>query len=147
MDKKTIGIIVAYTVIMGSLLFATFGLNWNPSGYDYTIDGETLTIERGLFSPEVEESNISDNQSEALLFYLELSKERSQWKVDLTVIGLLLPFLLLMFVPAKRPFKEKVPKNWYRLIVSGAAVLYIAYSVTQHVEIIEQINEYAKPLL
>ncbi len=144
MDKKTIGIIAIYTVIMASLLVVTFGLNWNPSGYDYTIDGNTLTIERGA---EADKVNIENNQADAVLFYYELSKERQQWTVDVTVIGLLLPFLLLLFVPERQPFKKALPHNWYRLIIISIALLYTAYSVTQHIEYIGQIQEYVDQLL
>ncbi|MCA0971063.1 hypothetical protein LCM20_10715 [Halobacillus litoralis] len=147
MNRKTIGIIVAYTIVMASLLFVTFGLNWNPSGYDYKVEGDTLTIERGMIASETQEVNIQDKQSTALLFYTALSKERGQWNIDLTMIGLLLPFILLLFVPEKQPLKETVPRKWYRLVVISAAVLYLAYSITQHVTNISLIQTYVERLL
>lgn len=147
MNRRTIGIIVIYTIIMAALLLVTFGLNWNPSGYDYTVEGDSLTIERGIFAPETEEINLENIQSDALLFYLELSKERQLWKIDLTIIGLLLPFILLLFVPENQPFKRVLPQKWYRLIVVSVVLLYAAYSITQHVGNIDQIQEYAEKLL
>ncbi|MGI8316573.1 hypothetical protein [Halobacillus mangrovi] len=147
MDKKVIGIIVAYTLIMTSLLVATFGADWNPSGYDYSIDGQSLTIEEGLFSKETETVDVSDKQMEAVLFYLEVSKERSLWYTDVTVIGLVLPFLLLGFIPERRPFQKFIPKQWYIIMVAAITLLYAAYSVTGHLEHLGQIEEYVSQLL
>ncbi|KHE70933.1 hypothetical protein [Halobacillus sp. BBL2006] len=147
MDKKVIGIIVAYTLIMASLLAVTFVANWNPSGYDYSIDGQTLTIERGLFSKQKESVDVTDQQMEAVLFYLEVSKERSLWNMDVTVIGLILPFLLLGLIPDRRPFQKFIPKQWYIIIVVAIAALYTAYSVSGHLEHVNEIQKLAEQLL
>lgn len=147
MDKKMIGIIVAYTVVMASLLFVTFGIGWNPSGYEYSIEGDTMTIEQGLFSKNRETVNIEEKYSEALLFSAEISQERVQWKMDIIVIGLILPFLLLVLVPDRRPFREQVPAKWFIMIVVAAAALYAVYSGVAHAGNLEEIQRYADQLL
>ncbi|RWZ58938.1 hypothetical protein EQV77_08265 [Halobacillus fulvus] len=143
MDKKTIGIIVAYTLIMTALLLVTFAGNWNPSGYDYTIDNQTVTIEKGTEQWEVD---VSDKQPDAFRFYVALSEERQQWRTDITAIALLLPFLLLIAVPERRPFKNMVPKKWYMLIVLAIAVIYVVYSLSFHVEQIGEIQRLVEQL-
>lgn len=147
LNKKIIGIIVAYTLIMASLLSATFIAQWTPSGYDYSVEGETLTIEQGVFTKTATEVNIEEQQVEALRFYVALSGEREQWRVDVTAIGLLLPFLLLLVVPDRRPFQKFLSFKWYATIFVGVAVIYLAISIPAHLAHISEIHEYVNRLL
>jgi hypothetical protein len=143
MDKKIIAVIGVYTVIMTALLLLTFAADWNPSGYDYSLNGETLTIEDGN---EDETISIEGKYEDAVLFMARVSQVREQWNIDLITTGLLLPFVLLLFVPERRPFRQQLSTNWYATIVSTIAVFYLVYSISTHVMLVSEINTYVERL-
>ncbi|MCA0985436.1 hypothetical protein LCL89_15480 [Halobacillus yeomjeoni] len=147
MDKKIIGIIIAYTLIMGSLLIATFAGQWTPSGYDYSIEGETLTIEHRSFSGGEKKVNVENRQADALRFYVALSAERQQWRIDVMISALILPFILLLFTPERRPFKEQISLKWYTGIVAAIVIIYLSYTIPLHVSQVDEIQQYVNVLL
>ncbi|MGP4069364.1 hypothetical protein [Halobacillus sp. B29] len=147
MDKKIIGITLTYAIIMMSLILVTFIGEWNPSGYSYSLSNETLTIEKGLFSKETTEIAIEDRIDQAISFSLSISEENQQWRMDVIVIGLLLPFLLLLFVPDRRPFKKQLSYPWFAVIVAALVVLYASYSVPAHITEISDIQNQVDTLV
>ncbi|UOQ45308.1 hypothetical protein MUN89_04990 [Halobacillus salinarum] len=147
MNKKMLAIIGSYAVIMGLLLILTFSFQWNPSGYDYTIGDQSLTVEKGWISPDENTINVEGKQAEMLQFLLALSVEREHWRQDVTVIGLLLPFVLFLFYKQRRPFKNQVSYSWYVTIILAITALYAAYSTSGHLKEIEDIRSQLQQLL
>ncbi|MGR9048453.1 hypothetical protein ACQ4XT_07490 [Halobacillus faecis] len=147
MDKKTIGVAGIYVLIMLPLLFLTYGANWNPSNISYELNGDTLVILEGIGKEEVAEVNVEDRMNDLLQFTLAVSVENKQWSTDVWVIGLLLPFLLFVIVPDRRPFKKNLSFKWYLTIVLAILVLYAAYSIPNHVAQVKEVNEYVNLLL
>ncbi|MGP4076456.1 hypothetical protein [Halobacillus sp. K22] len=147
MDKKIIGITLAYAIIMMSLILVTFVGKWNPSGYSYSLSNQQLTIEKGLFSKETTDIAIEDRIDQAISFSLSISEENQQWRMDVIVIGLLLPFLLLLLVPERRPFKNHLSYPWFAVIVAALALLYASYSVPAHITEINDIQNQVNTLL
>ncbi|SEH46158.1 hypothetical protein SAMN05192559_101573 [Halobacillus karajensis] len=147
MNKKTIGVAGIYILIMLPLLLLTYGANWNPSNISYDLDGETLVIKEGLGEEEVAEVNVQDRMNELLQFTLAVSVENKQWKTDVLVIGILLPFILFAIVPERRPFKKNLSFKWYMTSILAILVLYAAYSVPAHVTQIAEVHQYVDHLL
>lgn len=146
LDKKVIGLIAGYAVVMAGLLFITFSLQWTPSGYSYSLEDQTLTIEEGHFQKEITTVDISNQQEAALRYSLAVSVERQHWRMDVTIIGLLLPFILFLFVPNRRPLKNTLPYKWYIGIIAAVVVLYGSYSIPNYVDEINEVQEYAEQL-
>lgn len=143
MDKKIITVTGVYTVVMAGLLLLTFAADWNPSGYNYSVDSESLTIVEG---GKAETVLLEGNYQEAVLFMAKVSQVREQWNIDLLTIGLLLPFVLLMLVPERRPFQKQLTRNWYTAIVSAVAIFYLVYSVSTHILLHNEIIGYVERL-
>ncbi|MFQ3546361.1 hypothetical protein Q7A53_19945 [Halobacillus rhizosphaerae] len=146
MTNKMIGLIAVYAVIMAGLLYVTFAEEWNPSGNTYSVEDQTLTIEQGVFSKDTRTIDMKGKQADVLRYFLAMSVEREHWRQDLTVIGLILPFLLFIFYRDRRPFKSYVSYGWYVTIIAAIAVLYAAYSIPGHVSEIQDIHQQVNQL-
>ncbi|SFK60846.1 hypothetical protein SAMN04487936_12220 [Halobacillus dabanensis] len=141
MDKKKFGVAAIYIIIMVPLLLVTYFANWNPSNISYELKGENLVIEEGVFMKETTEVDVGEKMDELLQFSLAVSLESKLWRTDVTVIGLLLPFLLFAVVPDRRPFRKNLPFKWYMTIVLAILVLYAAYSIPNHVSQIAEVHQ------
>ncbi|WP_281974479.1 hypothetical protein [Halobacillus litoralis] len=146
MDKKKLTILLAYAIVMTGLLLLTFGAEWNPSNYSYSLNNGTMVIEKGL-SQELEEVSVGDRMDDVLRYTLAVSAEQQQWRIDVTVIGILLPFLLLLFIPNLRPLKKHLSTRWYVTIVLAILVVYAAYSIPNHISNINEVHEQVSRLL
>ncbi|ELK49010.1 hypothetical protein [Halobacillus sp. BAB-2008] len=146
MNKKRRIIMIIYAVVMVGLLLVTFVGEWNPSNYSYTWNEGTLTIEQGLTKDKVAGLDVEEQIDDVLKFTLAVSEEQSQWNVDLLAVGILLPFLLLVFVPDQRPFQKYLSKGWYRTLVLAILILYGAYTIPGHIVQIGEIKEMVRLL-
>jgi hypothetical protein len=147
LDKKKFGVAAIYILIMAPLLLVTYFANWNPSNISYDLNGENLVIKEGVFTKETTEVDVGEKMDELLQFSLAISLESKLWRTDVTVIGLLLPFLLFAVVPDRRPFRKNLSFKWYMTIVLAILVLYAAYSIPNHVSQIDDIHQYVSHLL
>ncbi|WP_226581494.1 hypothetical protein [Halobacillus litoralis] len=147
MDKKRISLISVYALVMVGLFIATFGGQWNPSNYSYTMNEDTVVIEKGLFSEKVEAVDIDEHINNILLFQVALSEERQLWRLDVGMIGLMLPLLAFLFIPQQRPLKKYLSFKWYMTVVLAILVLYMAYSIPNHLTQIENVHEYVRILV
>lgn len=147
MDKKRIGVAAIYVLIMVPLLLLTYGANWNPSNISYDLNEETLVVKEGVSAEEIGSVNVKGEEADLLKFSLALSQENKQWKTDVTVIGLLLPFLLFALVPDRRPFRKKISFKWYLTIVLAILLLYAASSIPSHFTQINEVHQYVDQLL
>lgn len=142
-EKMPLGFI--FIPVMMLLLSFTILTNFNLIGYHYNLDENAsfITIEEGFFNKEIYNVQINEDNTIQILqeVMLPVNSAERIWQSDLIIISLFIGLFAYIFQSAARQRKNF---KWFVLVYAVSLIIFIAWNISVHSEILEKIGDFNK---